>query len=232
MSTNFLALPPYQNIARPARMTPGDVIGANVKKLRQRRDMAAAELARLVGVGIYTIQQIEKGVTQKSKYLPDIARVLGVSLKEIDPAQSKDVSRGTIALDEISSSGEVDLYATTEAGGGAMVMGSDPVGRVERPRSLAHIDGVYGVIVSGDSMGSVVRAGDVVVVNPHKHPRREDLCVFRIHENGEFRSTIKEFISQTEDSWRVKRYFPEEREFSLKKRDWPECHVVAVVHKR
>jgi phage repressor protein C with HTH and peptisase S24 domain len=235
MSTNNLALPVYQEVGRPWNMNEGEVIGHNVTRIREERKLSPAKLAKKVGVALYTIQAIESGRTRKSKYLPDIARVLQVPLSKIDPGQvdHPEIARSpTLSQKEVVGPHDLPVYGTTEAGEGVLVMTSEPVDKAERPPSLTHVRDAYGVIVKGDSMGSVVRAGHIVVVNPHAHARREDICVFRSEKNGEFKSTIKEFVAELADGWRVKRYRPKEKEFILKKSDWPECHVVVTIHRR
>lgn len=234
MSTNNLAVPSYQNLGKPSPMRPGEIIGRNVVKFRELKGWSTAKLAREIGVALNTVQRIEAGDTVKSKYLPDIARILGKSLGDIDPSQvSNETSPAIIPRrDLITGERDLPIYGTTEAGDGVMVMSSEPVDKEDRPPSLTHVRDAYGVIVVGDSMHPIVRPGDIVVVHPHKQPRREDLCVFRVQDHGEFRSTVKEFVSSTADGWRVRRYHPETKELVLKKRDWPECHVVVTIHRR
>lgn len=238
MSTNKLALAAYLDVGKPQGMSSGEIIGHNLKRLRKRAGMSVNHLAKEVGVRLNTIQAIEKGETQKSKYLPDIARVLQVSLGELDPTQKLN----NVAPSGVRDTGlpkkeqigprDLDVYGTTEAGEGVMVMSSEPVDKADRPPSLTHVTDAYGVIVTGNSMIPVIRPGDVAVVHPHKHPRRDDLCIFRCHSHGEFRSTIKELVAETKDGWRVRRYHPQEKELILKRQDWPECHVVVTVHRR
>lgn len=112
-----------------------------------------------------------------------------------------------------------------------MVMSAEPVDMAERPPSLRHVKGAYGVIVVGESMRPILRPGDVVIVHPHKQPRREDICVFRRLSDGEFHSTVKEFRSQTVDHWLVHRYGSNPGDKKLKKADWPECHVVVTIYR-
>lgn len=206
-------------------MTPGEIVGANVTRFRIERGMSTAALAREVGVRVFTIQQIEAGKTQRTRYLADIARALGVDIADLEPR----VRRPPAAASPPAA--DLPVYGTTEAGDGMLVLSQEPIDQVERPRALAHVRDAYAVMVTGESMLPMVRPGDVVVLNPNKYPRREDLCVFRSQHHGEFKSTIKEFVSRTGDGWRVKRYRPEEREFTLKGQDWQECHVVVTIHR-
>ena len=211
--------------------TKGQIIGANVVRLRERRGWSTARLARELGVALNTVQAIERGDTQKSKFLPDIARIFGVPLSEIDPSQTH-IQLDVLPLKEVAGPRDLPVYGTTEAGEGVMVMTSEPVDRADRPASLLHVADAYGVIVRGNSMDPAAPAGSIAVVNPHLHPRRDDLCVFRCDDHGEFRSIIKEFVGITADGWRVKRYKPDEKEYTIKKADWPECHVVVTIHRR
>lgn len=234
MSTKYLALPTYQYVGRHgAVMSDSKTIAANVVRERERKGWSTAKLAREVGVALNTIQAVERGDTKKSKYLPDIARVLDVPLSKIDPDQAPNgVGSGVIPKDDLIGRRDLPIYATTEGGEGVLVMSSEPVDLGDRPSSLAHVRDAYGVIVTGESMAPIIRPGDIAVIHPHKQPRREDLCVFRAHRGGEFHSTIKEFVSQTKDLWRVRRYQPEAKEFTLKRTEWQECHVVVAIHRR
>jgi phage repressor protein C with HTH and peptisase S24 domain len=237
MSTNNLALSAYQYVGRPSPMTPGQIIGRNVRRIREARGMSVNALAKAIGAkSVFTVQQIEAGKTLKSKYLPDIARVLKVDLGEIDPSQRNsvkdEIEQSRVDISASVGLRDVPVYATTEGGDGIMVLSSEPVDVTDRPSSIARVKDAYGIIVTGESMVPILRPGDTVIVNPHLPPRPEDLCVFRVEREGEFRSTVKEFVRKVPDGWRVKRYRPKEREYVLKVADWDNCHVVVAIHKR
>lgn len=233
MSTNFLSLSRQQNVDNRGLMEPtGNLIGERVERARKRKGWSIARLARETGVALNTIQAIEEGRTAKSKHLPKIAQLLEVPLSELDTSLGLNVASQTIPANELVGPRDLPVYGTTEAGEGIMVMSSEPVDREDRPASLANVKGAYGAIVQGDSMSPIVRPRDVVVVNPHLPPRPGDLCVFRVQEHGEFRSMLKEIVSNTGEAWKVRRYQPERKEFSIKKKDWPECHVVVTIHRR
>ena len=196
----------------------------NVARYRKERGLSQEQLARRIGVRQNTIAAIELGTTKKSKYLPDIARVLEISLTDLDAG---DGSRRTPTIPgtDLVGARDLPLYATVEAGEGAVVMSSDPVDEIRRPAPLATVKGAYGVIVSGESMVPALRPGDIVLIHPHLPPKVEDICLFISERNGEFVATIKEYVGQTKDHWKVKRYKPEEKEFTLRKSEWQTCHV-------
>jgi transcriptional regulator with XRE-family HTH domain len=199
-------------------------IAGNVARYRKERGLSQEQLARRVGVRQNTIAAIESGLTKKSKYLPDIARVLEVPLFDLDAGEGAHRTP-TIPGADLVGARDLPLYATVEAGEGAVVMSSDPVDEVRRPAPLATVKGAYGVIVSGESMVPALRPGDIVLIHPHLPPKVEDICLFISEKNGEFVATIKEYVGQTKDHWRVKRYKPEEKEFTLRKSEWQTCHV-------
>jgi len=199
-------------------------IARNVARYRKERGLSQEELARRIGVRQNTIAAIESGLTKKSKYLPDIARVLEVPLFDLDAGEGAHRTP-TIPGADLVGARDLPLYATVEAGEGAVVMSSDPVDEVRRPALLATVKGAYGVIVSGESMVPALRPGDTALIHPHLPPKVEDICLFISEKNGEFIATIKEYVGQTKDHWKVKRYKPEEKEFTLRKSEWQTCHV-------
>lgn len=206
-------------------------IAENLQRIRAERGMSQAELAGRIGVRQNTIAAIEAGQTKKSRYLPDIARALRVSLPELDPNQGSTETR-IIPGSDLVGTRDLPLFAAVEGGEGALVLGSDPVDEIRRPAPLASVKGAYGVIVIGESMVPVLRPGDIALVHPHLPPRAEDTCIFICEANGEFTATIKEYVGQTKDIWRLKRYRPKELEFTLRKKDWPKCHVVVGKYSR
>lgn len=220
-----------------------NIIGKNVARFRAAKGMSPQDLADEVNVRLFTIQSIENGRTRRSKFLPQIAKALGVELSQIDPSLGQDeetVVRETTNLPysqspvgNITSPFVVErtlpLHSSVEAGEGALVMSSEPVDRIDRPEILAHVRDAYAITVVGDSMEPALKPGCMVQVHPHAVPRPGDFCVFKSERDGEFRGTIKEYIGQTADHWKVKRYGPNPRAYMLSKREWPECDVVVGV---
>ena len=203
----------------------------NVRKFRKRQNLSQKALADAIGVRQNTIAAIESGDTKRTKYLPDLARVLQVNIAELEPA----VGAGegfTIPGSDLGGARDLDLYGSVEAGEGGIVLSNEPVDRIRRPAPLANVRGGYGVIVVGESMVPLLRPGDIALVNPHLPPKPEDLCLFTSDREGEFKATIKEFRGQGKDSWKVRRYQPAQRDYALKKKDFPKCQVVVGIYKR
>lgn len=219
MSTNNLFGQDYQEIgSTPFMSRPKQISGPEIKAAREGRKWSQADLARLVGVRQNTIAQIELGTTKKSKYLPDIVRVLDDP--DTSPSGEGLTDQLTIVKNDLVGNRDLPLFAAVEAGDGMLVMGSDPIGEVRRPAPLEGVRSGYGLIVVGESMTPILRPGDTVLIHPHLPPRIEDVVVFVSEQHGEMTATIKEYIGQTKDLWKVRRYHPKEHEFTLKKAEW------------
>jgi SOS-response transcriptional repressor LexA len=168
----------------------------------------------------------------KSKFLPDIAMFFRVPISDIDPFMERDAPENVtteariVPASELLSATDMPLYSSVEAGQGAIVLSSDPIGTTRRPARLEGVSGSYGLVVMGTSMVPVLRPGDVVHIHPGLVPHPEDVCVFICEDNGDFTATIKEFVSQNDEIWMVKRYKPKEQTYPLKKSEWSRCEVV------
>lgn len=66
-------------------MTDMGKVAENIKALRQRQKLSQAGLAAAAGVSQQVISQLENNKNESTKYLPQIAKALGVSPMEIDP---------------------------------------------------------------------------------------------------------------------------------------------------
>jgi transcriptional regulator with XRE-family HTH domain len=203
----------------------------NVRKFRNRQGLSQKALADAIGVRQNTIAAIESGDTQRTKYLADLAHVLKVNISDLEPAIGHSVTLAIPSADLVGAR-DLGLYGSVEAGEGGIVLSNEPVDWIKRPAPLANVRGGYGVIVVGESMVPLLRPGDIVLVHPHLPPKPEDLCVFMSDAEGEFKATIKEFRGQTKDLWKVRRYQPAERDYTLKKRDFAKCQVVVGIYKR
>lgn len=227
MSNTILFGRPNQLFGTGARMNDrAKSVGKRVREAREARDWSQKDLADAIGVRQNTIATIETGKTKKSRWVPDIERVLEISLREPEDTLRSNALTRTIPGNKLVGDEDLPLYGSAEAGDGIVVMTTGPIDSVRRPHSLARVKDAYGVIVVGESMVPVLRPGDIALVNPHVPPRPEDPCIFIREEHGEFTATIKEYVGQTKDYWKVKRYKPKEEEFQLKKRDWPRVDVI------
>lgn len=98
-------------VANPEELQPVDIasidtLGGRVKALRNDRGMSQFQLAKKVGIAISIIYKIESGITKNSKYIGDIAKVLGVSLLEL--------YKGLPTLQYSNTKKEVEIKDTKE----------------------------------------------------------------------------------------------------------------------
>ncbi len=228
MSTNNLFEESYQQFGINTAMN----LAENVTKFRKQKKLSQAALAKAIGARQNTVAAIESGLTKRTKLLPELSNVLGVPISELDPNIGPNET-AIVPGRELLGETDLPVYASVEAGDGNVFVSSEPVQTVRRPDPLATVKGGYGVIVVGDSMSPVVRPGETVLVHPHLPPKIEDICLFMSGaEEHDFKATIKEYLGQTKDLWKVRRYGPHPIDFTLKKRDWPRCQVVVGQYRR
>ncbi len=149
-----------------------NLIGSRVKEARLAKRMSQQELARRVGVSQGAIAQQEKSVTAKSKFLPEIAKIVGVSIDWLlfgvsVPAQPKaEQTRAAYGNFEI-----VPLLNNTLGAGAQALLPFDLVdGGVQVPVAMlkasnAKAKHLRAARVRGDSMYPYASDGDVVLVN-------------------------------------------------------------------
>jgi hypothetical protein len=88
---------------------------------------------------------------------------------------------------------------------------------------LAHVQDAYALIVPRDVMEPVVRVGTVMMFHPYLPARYGDICIFRRTHEGIVYVRGAEYRGETADHWKVHHYKPD-RDFTLKKSEWTECH--------
>lgn len=126
---------------------------------------------------------------------------------------------------EIFGDRDLPVFASTEAGDGAMVIYTEPVDFVPRPWYLKQVKDGYAVLVNGTSMEPVYDPGDMVIVNP-KAPlvKGKDVIIVGGEEHGEFKASLKRYLGQNNAEWILKQFNPpdgQEKEFRRFKHEWP-----------
>jgi phage repressor protein C with HTH and peptisase S24 domain len=120
---------------------------------------------------------------------------------------------------------DLPVFSTTEGGRGTLILTSEAVDWVVRPDPLLRVKDGYGLIVADDSMSPAHRSGSIVLVNPHIPWRAGDLCVFRqVREDKTEIIAVRELRRWTDTTWHVRQYKPD-RDYTLKRAEWPACHV-------
>lgn len=179
-----------------------------------------------------TVDRIERNDFKRMpSALPRIAQAIGLQLSEIDPTLSgvdtvviPDRLRPAGRPMELRTIAELPVYATAEAGEGAIIVTNEPIDWVSKPDHLASVKDAYAVLLTGDSMIPRYWPGEILHIHPHLPPRREDGVI--LYPEAKDRAVVKEFVSSKGGVWTLKRYHPRQTEFDLQKRDWPVCHVI------
>jgi transcriptional regulator with XRE-family HTH domain len=87
------------------------IFGEKIRQLREARGLKQTGLAKLAGVSQPTIAAIEKGNQHSSKYLPRLARALGVEISELDPDYPAEVLRQSLMHAAAMTAFEIMLEA-------------------------------------------------------------------------------------------------------------------------
>lgn len=207
--------------------------------------MSQTELAEASETDQRTISRIEKGLFKRMPSpMPRIAEVLGLQLPDIDPSFTAPIKREqpragyTIDLGEDAAIGprlnldRLKVFATAEGGKGALIMSSDPVETIIRPDFLQNAQDAYAVIVSGESMVPAYRPGDLVLVNPHWPAKPDDDVVLQSGSDGTKHGIIKTLVGATDSEIKLRQWNPKLKDFSVLRKDWPECHRVVGKYSR
>jgi transcriptional regulator with XRE-family HTH domain len=207
-------------------------VGELIRKRREELGLSQAELGRRVGCSQQSIQSVENGETLKSRYLPRIAKILGLRLEDLDPGLHLDptLPDGPILSNiELSGGNDLPLYSTTATGEGVFVMSKDPIEFVERPAPLARVKGAYGIIVAGELMEPEFRAGDIALVHPHLQPLAGETCVF--FDKKRRQAIVARLTEITRADW-VLRQWQAQEERRLPRENWTCERVVGKFYRR
>lgn len=210
----------------------------NVRRLRDKLGWSQEKLAKEVGVRQNTIAAIETGETKKTRYLNELANVLGARPHEVDdslPPPNENslppmVEPLTTPPNILVGVRDLPVHVATEAGRGALIVSTDPVEFVLRPAPLAQVREGYGLIVIGDSMIPAYEPGDTILTHPHLQPApNTDVVLYSENVAGEVKATVKRLIRFTATHWTLRQWNPPKRgkrEFVLSRKEWPRCHRV------
>lgn len=194
--------------------TPAQLRGDAIRRAREAKGWSQDRLGQAVNISQPAIKKIEDGVTERSKFLPDIEAILGLTRGSQSLNTSAPSPSGSALL----------IYGTAEGGNGSLMYSNDVIDTIPMPERLAQVPDAYGLYVAGESMVPKYRPGDLLLIHPYLPPRAEDGVV--IYSLDKSLVQVKEFVRATATEWVLRRYKPIEEEFSILKADWPKCHVV------
>lgn len=198
----------------------------NVKKFRDEQKLSQQQLADRVGVSQPTIALIENGGSKTTKYIFRLAKVLGVTVTDLDPTALRNTLPAPSNSQNSPDEKDFPIYSAVEGGSGSIIVSWDPMEWSVRPGPLLNIKGGYGMYVVGDSMFPAYDAGDVALINPYLPPAPQRNAVFfRTDAGGSSEGLIKRIVKITPNEWVVEQWNPA-KTYHLPKSEWPQCHVV------
>lgn len=192
----------------------------------------------------------DKKRSVRDSSLPKVARGLDLTMDELTARmfpslRPPEPPKGNVPLAERIIPGEdlvgrdknIPVYAAAQAGNGHEIVTVDPIDWVKTPEPLARVKGGYGLLVVSDSMEPKYEAGDIVLVNPHLPPTREtNVVLYSVFEpGGEADALVKRLVKFTSTEWHLRQWNPpegQERDFVLKRSDWPICHRIVGTYDR
>ena len=162
----------------------------NIRALRQERGISGSELARRIGLSereFHTLRRWERGETSPNDEMKSrLAAFFGVSLEALLGLPETDIS---------GASGRVTIpvFGRAEAGAGILNFDQAPIDHIQKPEYLETVDGCYAVMVAGESMEPRFFAGEILIVNPFRAPRKNDFVVVQYKQKNDLLAVAKRF---------------------------------------
>lgn len=204
--------PSTENLARVCAflgIDPGEALSGRLKPI-PKGELDSMDVAHIaIRTEHIDSQQVASGISRG----PTLAPTEAVPLPDSD-----------LSFDA-SDSHDLPLYASVEGGPGEMVISSDPIGWLSRPRWLDGRDEAYAVRVIGTSMVPRYEPGEVVYVDPNEPLQREKDAIFVNDAEGEFRASIKRLVRWENHQWYIRQFNPPREGWWPKKR-WPKAFRV------
>jgi phage repressor protein C with HTH and peptisase S24 domain len=173
-------------------------IGDVIRKLRTERGLDQRELAKMAGVSVTTLSELERGEGNKTiGTIAKVATALGTSVEQLHLAVARGQmeelsneywSRSSETVEAVPSGEDVSGYTPNQVpviaegdaspqpnlfwGDDGMLL-SDVEDRISRPYDV-NDPRAYGVRVRGESMAPTYRPGMLVVVSPNTPPSDGD----------------------------------------------------------
>ncbi|WP_205191307.1 S24 family peptidase [Burkholderia sp. LMG 13014] len=184
-------------------------IGTRIREVRTELELSQPALAARAGVSQGTISQLENNPLQSSKYLPAIARALGVSVDWLSTGIGERGRTKKIAVlpgetGDFIAIRKVNFRISAGVSGFAVEFLDDgdgaPLFFQSRWFSQRGFDPnlLYAAKVGGDSMEPTLKSGDVIVVNTGDVEPRDGEA-FAVNYEGEF--VVKRLIRDSGEWW-------------------------------
>lgn len=194
----------------------------NIKKIRKKIGMSAAELARRIGMEPAALRRYDRGeLYPRMDIAMRIADVLGCSVedlrgdrphpRDLPPIPSQEPQKPQPTSLPEHPEGKLPLYAYAAGSlDGEEVLFNSPYDYITRPPFIGSEANAYAVRVIGTSMEPRYFAGEVVYAVRGMPPRQGDFVVIQITSDDGLRAMVKQFVSIDNDVLRLKQFNPQQ----------------------
>ena len=203
-----------------------DTIGKRVAFARKLRKLSQAEVAKNVGIAQPTLSELERGLSDGTKFIVQLASALKVSVVWLESGEGLMENDDYNVVPGPRIGGEVPIISWVQAGDYRLVVDNFQPGDCEDTvtatiRVKRH---TYALRVQGDSMEPDFREGDILIVEPEMDAEPGD---FVIAKNGDGEATFKKLVKDGPD-WYLKPLNPA---YPMKKMS-DSVRIVGVVRQR
>lgn len=152
-------------------------LGNKIKTRRQELGLDQVQLAKRAGISQPTLANLESGKNKRSKFLPEIAQALGMTLAELMQDEPANLPMNyTPVIEHDPDNDEFAEIRKVKLRLSAGITGFDPIPDIEDGRPITFrkewlikkgyaADKLIAIGVKGESMEPTMSAGDTVVIN-------------------------------------------------------------------
>jgi DNA-binding XRE family transcriptional regulator len=230
---------------------PGKIIANIIRTRRAEMKIGQGELAEMIGAHAQTMNKIERGEIDFSRFFSKIEEALQIEEGALVRAGSGrqvfvlhgNLSHRTAAratqeqLDAkftrvnntLSEATDLPLYASNSiAGEDFMTLSPEPISLTVRPTPLANVRGAYAVLVSTPTMIPAYEPGDTIWVHPHLPAEHHKDVLLRRDAEGKpgSESILGRLTGETSTHWLVREHNTRHKASPRRvaKKVYPHCH--------
>lgn len=187
--------------------------GEEIREARKARGLTQAEVAELAGTNQQTVDRIENGKTQRSKFYAKIAEVVGLAgmVSLVNPRDVKPLRLDREGTPEqhkfvigLPQTGDYSGIPVFSRGSGSLHL----TNIIPRGFPVEMNEEAYALIVNERDMYPAVSPGDIVVANPHLPPQDGADVALSYEIDGRRVFRIRTLVDHDETEWRFKTWNP------------------------
>jgi transcriptional regulator with XRE-family HTH domain len=187
-------------------------IANHVRNLRLDLGWSQAALAKRAGVSQSTVDKIERGVTDRSRFLTEILR----ELHEASPEGTRTTPLAAYERQPFMGP-TVQVFAAIAESDGSLHLSKEALSSVTRPSFLSS-EG-YALSIPTADMSPEYEPGDIALVDPLVPPGENMTCLFFPDQKRE-RAFLRRLVGSFNKKWIVRRWAGGENSY-LMQSDWP-----------